>query len=275
MGGLDALAEMEYPGRFIISGRSKNSDNLIIVYGITGRKSSSQARRFRQGDETLIIRTEATDEAEVSEGQRALLIYPALIPYKGMVVAGNGVQSMHLYSKLLNKMKGAGRDLTLGFDQMNPILKAAMNSAFVESEYQYDPEHDEVIDITTYEPDSNFTPRICLIASPWGSIFNIVRKAKTGDKREVKIYNYIMKQINAKGYLISTYEGENVEPLPSFRRDKLPIVELPWGNPRDAAEAVAGALKPEYAVCVVAMYVYGNSVRSSIVNKRGNTGDPN
>ena len=41
MNGLEALAEMEYPGRFIILGRSEDRLSPVAVYGITGRSPSS------------------------------------------------------------------------------------------------------------------------------------------------------------------------------------------------------------------------------------------
>ena len=43
---LDALAQMEYPGRFIIVGQLVNEKN-VVVYGLSGRSPSSQARVFK------------------------------------------------------------------------------------------------------------------------------------------------------------------------------------------------------------------------------------
>jgi hypothetical protein len=269
MNGLEALAEMEYPGRFIISGFSKKGE-LVVAYGVTGRSSSSQARKFVQADDSLVIRTDVTDPKQFSEGSSALLLYPAIIPYQGMVVAGNGVQTKLVYSALLNRIHSMkGEPNPRGVKYSKTLMRASMSDAFLDSAYEYDQQYDRWIDIASFEPDDpNFTPRISLLAFGSGYIFNILRN--TDGERESYNYDFAEKYENGSGHLIATYEGPNENPLPSFRRKTLPKVDIPWTNPKDAAEAIADALNPEYLVSVAAMYVAGNAVRSHIINKRGN-----
>ena len=52
MSGLEVLSSMDYPGRFIVLGLTKEGIHTAI-YGITGRSSPSQARR-------LVIKTKSS-----------------------------------------------------------------------------------------------------------------------------------------------------------------------------------------------------------------------
>ena len=84
------LTRMIYPGRFIILGRDAAGAYDIVLYGITGRSASSQARRLeRRGDNVII---QPTDPDVLKTGNADLLVYPALVLGKGIAVS-NGKQT--------------------------------------------------------------------------------------------------------------------------------------------------------------------------------------
>lgn len=72
--GLEALTRMEYPGRFIVVGRSADDSANFALYGITGRSPSSQARVLVESPKTRTIRTVVTDPEELKKGSAALRI---------------------------------------------------------------------------------------------------------------------------------------------------------------------------------------------------------
>ena len=41
-----ALQNMEYPGRMIILGRNREGTHVVVLYAVTGRSPSSQARKM-------------------------------------------------------------------------------------------------------------------------------------------------------------------------------------------------------------------------------------
>ena len=58
--GLEALIGMEYPGRVIVIGKSPQGDD-VIMYAITGRSPSSQARRLEIDEENKNVFVKPTD----------------------------------------------------------------------------------------------------------------------------------------------------------------------------------------------------------------------
>ena len=53
--GFEALAQMVYPGRIIIIGSSPAGDD-IVLYAVTGRSPSSQARRFEKEKRNVFVK---------------------------------------------------------------------------------------------------------------------------------------------------------------------------------------------------------------------------
>ena len=74
--GFEALAQMVYPGRIIIIGSSPAGDD-IVLYAVTGRSPSSQARRFEKEKRNVFVKP--SDEKAVQGGNPDLLIYPAIM----------------------------------------------------------------------------------------------------------------------------------------------------------------------------------------------------
>lgn len=207
---------MEYPGRFIIMGRSKdNADKIIAVYGITGRSPSSQARKLvleenRAGFEISI---EVTDEEVLSKGNPDLLVYPAIM----------GIQN----SALLVSNGKQTEDLVKGLMEHNTADKAVIYSAINWS----------------YEPDApNYTPRISAAFDGKNLAMGVTRKHGTSSTKINTIQGLKLELGDAR--LIATYSGENQNPLPSFKGDPIPY-ELGNGSLQDIAQHVYDSLSPE------------------------------
>jgi IMP cyclohydrolase len=81
---MDFLAQLRYPGRFIILG--KDGEDFVAIYGATGRSSSSLDRRYiQEGNEILAV--------QLAEGGNAeLLTYPAFRFLENGIIVANGRQ---------------------------------------------------------------------------------------------------------------------------------------------------------------------------------------
>lgn len=206
------LRNKEYPGRFIIIGKDLPGKNVIIVYAITGRSPSSQARRIAITAEGAWVRP--TDEKILEEGNRDLLVYPAILYGHGLAVS-NGKQTSDIRDALSSE-----RDPV-------DILSSAL-------------------DHWEYEPDApTFTPRISGCVLPEGqAALSIIKRDIDGSSSR----NYFkIPVLPGKGKMISTYSGENRDPLPPFEGEP-EDVSLICGTAGETAEAVDSALrapKPE------------------------------
>ncbi len=238
--GLEKLAEMEYPGRFIVVG-SNHYGHLVVGYGLTGRSPPSKAREFLEGEKTHTVRTNATDPEELKKGSPALLLYPAITFLGNHVVASNGAQTKLLYSALL-------RDLERG---LRPSPETVLREALKEPFWEYDQKEDQWIDITTFEPDKYHTPRINLVAHPSEACLHIVKEYE--GRRHDQFYTFSLKQ--TEGKFISTYNGPS-EPVAFQGQPHL--VTIPLVSAEELSRYFFNALKPEYRVSVVAAIVEGS-----------------
>jgi IMP cyclohydrolase len=220
---LEGLASKDYLGRLIILGREPSGKNDVVIYAICGRSPSSQARKLeREGD---AIWAKPIDKAMVKQGNRDLLLYPAIYLSKGIAVS-NGQQTADIKAFFAKSQ------------DPKEILASALET-------------------WKYEPDSpHFTPRIagCIIAKSTAAL-GIIRRAADGSS-ERKIFEFPL--IAARGKMIATYEGEDKDPLPSFRGDAVDI-RIEKNNPRDMAEAIFKALEPkpgkkDYRVSVACIF---------------------
>jgi IMP cyclohydrolase len=233
------LKGKEYPGRLIIIGRDLSNKKSIIVYAITGRSASSQARRIDVTTEGAWVKP--TDEKILEEGNRDLLIYPAILMGQGIAVS-NGKQTLDVRNHL-------SRDL-------NPedILSLALAR-------------------WEYEPDApSYTPRISGCVLPDGrAALNIIKRAKSGlPSRQ----NFRVPMPPGEGRMISTYSGENKDPLPSFHGEP-ENVRLMCDTAQDTADAVYSALAPkkqnqDFRVAVACVF-FGEEVtvdlEMSVINR--------
>ena len=210
------LKEMEYPGRFIVTGMSPEGFPLV-AYGVTGRSPSSQARRLTVRKYGLEINVEPTDESIVNQGNRDLLVYPAVVvdPIydKDWIAVSNGAHTRDI-AKQASLPGGPAH-----------ILETALRS-------------------WSYEPDEpNFTPRISGFVNTntlSGGIY-ILRK---GDGEEAERINASFSLQKGRGKLVATYKGINQDPVPSFEQPYLNM-ETPWSSAEEAAQALYAALAPE------------------------------
>ncbi|HLC56312.1 MAG TPA: IMP cyclohydrolase [Candidatus Nanoarchaeia archaeon] len=241
--GLEALAQMEYPGRFIILGRTEDGANNVAVYGLTGRSPSSQARRLvlDTGDsEETYVKVEPTDEETLKKGNPDLLIYPAMVLHKFGIAVSNGKQT-----------EGVAWGLRPG-DQIH-----ALNQGHKD---------------WSYEPDKpNFTPRISAVLHSReveSSAFGIIKKLGEGT---VPFRSYFeVPLISGRGHLIATYTGENRDPLPSFKGE--PIVSRLSGTYiEETVKSVYGSLSEKFRVSVAVVYwnLRDSSKKLAIMNKHG------
>jgi len=204
---LSPLEGLTYPGRLIIIGRASGGP-AVVLYAITGRSASSQARRLVQREAGVWV--EPTDEAVLRQGRVELLVYPALLISAGGVAVSNGRQTADV-----------GDAVAAG---------AAPVAALAAALARWD-----------FEPDApTFTPRIsgCVTAS--GAALSIIKRSPDGGT--LRSY-FEVPDSPERGRLVSTYQGENRDPLPAFAGEPLEV-SLPAGGARETAEAAYAALGP-------------------------------
>ena len=205
---LQSLKKMVYPGRCIIIGKSPGGC-AVVMYAITGRSPSSQARKLEidEGAQKIFVRP--TDEDTLKTGNPDLLVYPAIICGSGIAVS-NGKQTEDVF-----KFLGSA---------------ASPAEILLKSQRSWE-----------YEPDApNFTPRIsgCIAG---GAGLSVLKRAADGSV----LRNFFeIPLIPGKGKMIATYTGANENPLPSFSGEPLDI-DLPWASAEEAAQALYEALGPE------------------------------
>lgn len=203
------IKKTAYPGRVIIVGQSLQRQN-VVMYAITGRSPSSQARKLEIDDARKKIFVKPTDEKILQTGNPDLLVYPAVIMGNQGIAVSNGKQTDDVFNNLSSNT--------------NPVaihLKALTN-------WEYEPD----------EP--NYTPRISgCIAN--GTALNIIKRAADGSV----IRNYFdIPMMPGKGKMIATYTGLNENPLPSFTGEPQDV-DLPWPNAGAAVSALYEALGPQ------------------------------
>lgn len=238
--GFENLSSKDYPGRLIIIGRDRSEKNIIVVYAITGRSSSSQARVIEQEKEALWVKP--AEKKLLDKDKLDLLIYPAIFLSQGIAVS-NGRQTKDIESFLEQSM--------------NPV--EVLTSSLKRWEYEPDP--------------PIFTPRIsgCVISNGTAALSIIKRTA--GGSLERNAFEIPLEA--GKGKMISTYRGEDKDPLPSFVGEPLDV-EFVEKTAETTAKAVHKALKPkafnrDYRVsvaCVFSKIPDSSEYEVSIINRK-------
>lgn len=206
---LEHLSRMIYPGRLIAIGRDASGDFNVVIYAITGRSASSQARKLVL--EQNAVWTKPTDPEALAKGNPDLLLYPALVLGRGIAVS-NGKQTS---------------DIDAG-SPGSPVHAL-----------------DHALKNWTYEPDAPiYTPRIsgCVLPSNRAAL-SVIKRADNG---EALRFFFELPLIAGKGKMISTYSGENKDRLPSFHEEPIDL-ELEESSTAAMAEAVYAALGPQEA----------------------------
>ncbi len=218
----EALRRMEYPGRVIIIGTDP-AGSKVVMYAITGRSPSSQARKLLISDDRTRITVTPTDEKILKSGNPDLLIYHSIIIDRGIAVS-NGKQT----------------------DDIPPQFKTGMLPAAV---------LDHALHGWEYEPDApNFTPRISGCVFDGAALSVIKRDANGPAMRNF----YELPEVPGRGKLVATYTGTNTDPLPSFTGEPLDV-DIPFSGADKAAEALYEALTPakgkqDFRVAAAAVY---------------------
>jgi len=207
--GLKNLSSKEYPGRVIIIGQDNSGENTVVIYVITGRSPSSQARKLDYDRNTIWVKP--LDEEILKKGNIDLLIYPAIFILSQGIAVSNGKQTKDIKTCLEQSQNTA------------EILALALQK-------------------WSFEPDApTYTPRISgCVLSQKRSAFSLIKRALDGSS-EKTIFEFSLKA--GQGKMIATYTGENKDPLPSFFGEPV-SVEIEKKTAADMAEEVYKALKP-------------------------------
>jgi IMP cyclohydrolase len=203
------LTALEYPGRLIAVGRAAGGGKAVIIYAITGRSPSSQARKLVFRDSGIWV--QPTDEDVLKKGNVDLLVYPAVLFGKRGIAVSNGKQTGDVLERLSTSVSPVG------------VLSAALEG-------------------WDFEPDAPiFTPRIsgCLCGGKAG--LSLVRRGSDG--ATLRSYYEVPLQAAGRARLVSTYLGPNRDPLPSFEGEPREVM-LPGTSARETAGAVYEALAP-------------------------------
>jgi IMP cyclohydrolase len=240
------LSAMEYPGRVIVIGRDPTGSRTAVIYAVTGRSPSSQARKLERREDGIWVRP--TDEEILKKGNPDLLIYPAMLFSTLGVAVSNGKQTEDVRRRL-------GETAAPG-----PIEVLAQGLSGWD-----------------YEPDAPiYTPRIsgCVLAGPKAALSLVKRGA---DGEVLRSYHEVPLAAG-KGKLFATYDGVNRDPLRSFSGDPVDVV-LDAPDAAGLAESVFEALKPGAAgrdfrvavACLLAGDLARNELETAIINRHERT----
>ena len=204
------LPALEYPGRLILVGAGPDRDTARIVYAITGRSASSQARKLVYCEHGIWV--EPTDQETLKKGNVDLLVYPAVLFDAAGAAVSNGRQTAEIRSRL-------GLERTGG-----PVSVLA-----------------EALEKWDFEPDAPiFTPRIsgCVCGGRAG--LSLIRRGTKGESLR-SYFDFPLEP--GSGRLVSTYQGPNRDPLPCFEGEPL-VTGFPALTARETAEAIYEDLAP-------------------------------
>ena len=202
------LASLEYPGRLIVIGATAGGRS-VIVYAITGRSPSSQARRLVRREAGIWV--QPTDEATLKQGNVDLLVYPAVLFATSGIAVSNGKQTTDIR------------------DHLTPGLGPAAALAGALAGWDF-------------EPDAPiFTPRISGCLTEGGAALSVLRRGPAGET--LRSYYEVGLTRAGEGRLVSTYEGPNADPLPVFRGEPR-FVGIPGETAAEAAASIYGSLAP-------------------------------
>ncbi|HNQ80368.1 MAG: IMP cyclohydrolase [Acidobacteriota bacterium] len=204
---LEALRRMEYPGRVVVLGRDPAGLHDVIVYAVTGRSPSSQARRLEREGNAVV--TKPTDPEILKTGQPDLLVYPAVL-FGGRPAVSNGRQT----------------DDVARTEADHPVaaLAAALRN-------------------WSYEPDPPiYTPRISGLLWPDGrAALSLIKRGFDGSARRL-FFEFSLHPGRAE--MIATYAGPNRNPLPVFEGEPLSLT-LVETTAKATAGVFYEALRPE------------------------------
>jgi IMP cyclohydrolase len=212
---------MEYPGRVIIIGQDTSGEHNVVVYAVTGRSASSQARKLECRKN--VVWTRPTDVKILEQGNPDLLVYPAL-SMSSRIIVSNGKQTQDI----VNQSGGSAKEVL-----------------------------DSVLKKWEYEPDAPiFTPRISgCILGPDQAALHIIKRGEDGSPER---RSFCIRLCPGTGQFIATYSGENRDPLKPFQGSP-PDIQIREKSAQDMAGAVYDSLGPDrglndYRVAVACVF---------------------
>lgn len=239
----DDLSSLEYPGRLLSLGLSLSGEEYMILYAITGRSPSSQARRLVHDAGGVWV--QPTDEQVLKQGRVDLLVYPSILFGASGLAVSNGKQTSDVLDGLV-----PGSD---------PIAVLSRTLAAWD-----------------YEPDAPiFTPRISGCLHGGRAALSVIRRGAEGESLR-SFFEVPLRP--GRGSFVSTYRGPNEDPLPCFEGEPR-RVEMPATRPRKAAERIYEALGPRpggrdfrvSVACVFAPVSDPRAVDVHIINRHERT----
>ncbi len=227
---LAALAKNTYPGRIIMVGRDKSSDNLVQAYAIMGRSANSRNRLFVK-DEFGFISTTPADATKVEDP--SLIIYKAMVHRDSIHVVSNGHQTEDAAKATLLQAGLSGWTYEPDFPNNTPRITAS-----------FDLGRDYPL----------FASMAILKKSPFSEVC---------DKHFYELD--VSKQ--GIGYCFHTYENDG-NPLPSFSGDPY-LVPLSGDNSKAVAENIWSYLNEENRISLVVKFInfMSGGVSTHIINK--------
>lgn len=248
--GLENLANMDYPGSVIILGRAATG-YPFAVYILTGKHESGKAQTLEQDKRNRVIYTKPTNRKKLEQGSPVLLLYPAIMPLKDGLAISNGAQTKLIYSHCINQ------------DHAWISPKGSLVQSLDKPFFEYDKQLG-LINITSYEPDSNKTPRIS------GCIGNDIklRYGLSISKPSGKEYFHSPKEIPPGfGEMIATYDGmdTNDKSLQAFKGNPLEV-RLKGKSPYAIANEVRTAIKDEYFIALACQIPLQGPGHTHIIN---------
>ena len=124
----DKLQTMPYPGRTIIVGSGPDGQRGVL-YAITGRSPSSQARRLVIDEKEQKIFVRPTDEDTLKTGNPDLLVYAAIMCGNGRIAVSNGKQTGDVFKTL----------------QAEPRAERVLQTGLVDWEFEPDDAHNRSV----------------------------------------------------------------------------------------------------------------------------------
>jgi IMP cyclohydrolase len=220
-----------YPGRFLILGQIQ--DTYVAIYGVTARSISSKAKRYILSPDKTFVTVEATDAEIMAQGDLDLLQYNAVYFFDNGLVIGNGRQT--------DAVKNLDREAS------EMLLSSLKDQSF--------------------EPDKYNTPRItgCIVSedSQVSAALHIIRSDENynpiRDVFEVPLQT-------GKAKLISTYNGPNTRPTPSFEGGALDI-DIISDSLQSFVKEVYDALSPKPVEEDLRVSVVGVSLSQDVSQK--------
>lgn len=233
MNVVELLETKEYPGRFLIIGKIESG--FVALYGVTARSAASRAKRYVFLEDKNLVTVQATDPELMAQGDLSLLQYNPVYFFENGIVIGNGRQT----------------------DEIKNLSGKTASQILLES-----------LKDQSFEVDKYNTPRItgCVVNvdGKISAALHIIR-ADEHNNSVRDVYDVSLEL--GKGKFISTYNGPNIRPTPSFAGPAVDI-EIPADSLEELVKTVYDALAPKSGEEDVRVSVIGLELTQDLSQKK-------